>query len=218
MRGVCSQKVLREFESLSPVRALAFPRPSTKPPTVGCHVGHIQAEAKLLTILTQNIKTIKMNSKTIFYIINILIYPLIFSFIIPFIIRLSRKGSTGGDAMGNAMSVALEMTFWGIFLVLVVFIISTIVAKNHSQSFTVPLISLVVGLALSFVVGMGPTIIESRQYHYTSYSYYDSGAIKRKYIHSPTNSKKWKIIYYNEDGTIEKIEKWNNGSHKTKWK
>jgi len=159
-----------------------------------------------------------MNSKTIFYIINILIYPLIFSFIIPFIIRLSRKGSTGGDAMGNAMSVALEMTFWGIFLVLVIFIISIIVAKNHSHSFIVPLISLVVGLALSFVVEMGPTIIKSRQYHYTSYSYYDSGAIKRKYIHSPTNSKKWKIIYYNEDGTIEKIEKWNNGSHKTKWK
>ena len=35
MRGVCSRKVLREFESLSPVRAFAFPRPNAKPPTVG---------------------------------------------------------------------------------------------------------------------------------------------------------------------------------------
>ena len=35
MRGVCSQKVLREFESLSPVRALVFPHPNAKPPTVG---------------------------------------------------------------------------------------------------------------------------------------------------------------------------------------
>ena len=34
MRGVCSQKVLREFERLSPVRAFAFPRPNAKPPTV----------------------------------------------------------------------------------------------------------------------------------------------------------------------------------------
>ena len=38
MRGVCSQKVLREFESLSPVRAFAFPRPNAKPPTVGCQL------------------------------------------------------------------------------------------------------------------------------------------------------------------------------------
>ena len=37
-RGVSSQKVLRELESLSPVRALAFPRPNTKPPTVGCYL------------------------------------------------------------------------------------------------------------------------------------------------------------------------------------
>ena len=34
-RGVCSRKVLWEFESLSPVRAFAFPRPNAKPPTVG---------------------------------------------------------------------------------------------------------------------------------------------------------------------------------------
>ena len=33
-RGVCSQKVLREFESFAPVRAFAFPRPHAKPPTV----------------------------------------------------------------------------------------------------------------------------------------------------------------------------------------
>ena len=39
MRGVCSQKVLREFESLSPVRAFAFPRPNAKPPTVGSNFG-----------------------------------------------------------------------------------------------------------------------------------------------------------------------------------
>ena len=39
MRGVCSQKVLWEFESLSPVRAFAFPRPNAKPPTVGRNVG-----------------------------------------------------------------------------------------------------------------------------------------------------------------------------------
>ena len=38
MRGVCSRKVLRKFESLSPVRAFAFPRPNAKPPTVGRHV------------------------------------------------------------------------------------------------------------------------------------------------------------------------------------
>ena len=31
-RGVFSRKVLREFESLSPVRAFAFPRPNAKPP------------------------------------------------------------------------------------------------------------------------------------------------------------------------------------------
>jgi len=37
MRGVCSQKVLREFESFAPVRAFAFPRPNAKPPTVMCH-------------------------------------------------------------------------------------------------------------------------------------------------------------------------------------
>ena len=37
-RGVHSRKVLREFESLSPVRALAFPRPNAKPPTVGGHL------------------------------------------------------------------------------------------------------------------------------------------------------------------------------------
>ena len=34
MRGVCSQKVLREFESFAPVRAFAFPRPPAKPPSV----------------------------------------------------------------------------------------------------------------------------------------------------------------------------------------
>jgi len=34
MRGVCSQKVLQEFESFVPVRAFAFPRPNAKPPTV----------------------------------------------------------------------------------------------------------------------------------------------------------------------------------------
>ena len=48
MRGVCSRKVLREFESLSPVRAFAFPRPNAKPPTVGRKLGDIQAEMKLL--------------------------------------------------------------------------------------------------------------------------------------------------------------------------
>ena len=37
-RGVCSQKVLREFESLSPVRTLVFPHPNAKPPTVGCNL------------------------------------------------------------------------------------------------------------------------------------------------------------------------------------
>ena len=31
-RGVCSWKVLREFESLSPVRTLVFPHPHAKPP------------------------------------------------------------------------------------------------------------------------------------------------------------------------------------------
>ena len=44
MRGVCSRKVLREFESLSPVRALAFPRPNAKPPTVGGKPRDIRAE------------------------------------------------------------------------------------------------------------------------------------------------------------------------------
>ena len=33
-RGVCSRKVLREFESFAPVRAFVFPRPNAKPPTV----------------------------------------------------------------------------------------------------------------------------------------------------------------------------------------
>jgi len=33
-RGVHSRKVLREFESLSPVRAFVFPRPNAKPPIV----------------------------------------------------------------------------------------------------------------------------------------------------------------------------------------
>ena len=42
-RGVCSRRVLREFESLSPVRALASPRPNAKPPTVG---GHAATERK----------------------------------------------------------------------------------------------------------------------------------------------------------------------------
>ena len=32
-RGVCSRKVLQEFESLSPVRTFVFPRPNAKPPT-----------------------------------------------------------------------------------------------------------------------------------------------------------------------------------------
>ena len=43
-RGVCSRKVLREFESLSPVRAFAFPRPNAKPPTVGCKLGESAME------------------------------------------------------------------------------------------------------------------------------------------------------------------------------
>ena len=47
-RGVCSQKVLRELESLSPVRALAFPRPNAKPPTVG---GHAATERKRKEII-----------------------------------------------------------------------------------------------------------------------------------------------------------------------
>ena len=34
IRGVCSRKVLWEFENLSPVRAFAFPRPNAKPPSV----------------------------------------------------------------------------------------------------------------------------------------------------------------------------------------
>ena len=48
MRGVCSQKVLREFASLSPVRAFAFPRPNAKPPTVVRKLGDSKAEMKLL--------------------------------------------------------------------------------------------------------------------------------------------------------------------------
>jgi len=48
-RGVCSRKVLREFESLSPVRTFVFPRPNAKPPTIGGHAGDIRAEMKLLT-------------------------------------------------------------------------------------------------------------------------------------------------------------------------
>ena len=32
MRGVCSRKVLREFESFVPVRAFAFPRPNATIP------------------------------------------------------------------------------------------------------------------------------------------------------------------------------------------
>ena len=35
-RGVCSRKVLREFESFVPVRTFVFPRPHANPPTVGC--------------------------------------------------------------------------------------------------------------------------------------------------------------------------------------
>jgi len=36
-RGVRSQKVLWEFESLSPVRTFVFPRPNAKPPPVVCN-------------------------------------------------------------------------------------------------------------------------------------------------------------------------------------
>ena len=43
MRGVCSRKVLREFESFSPVRTFAFPRPNANPQTVG---GHAATERK----------------------------------------------------------------------------------------------------------------------------------------------------------------------------
>jgi len=46
-RGICSQKVLREFESLSPVRTFVFPRPNAKPPTVVCQPRDIRAEMKL---------------------------------------------------------------------------------------------------------------------------------------------------------------------------
>ena len=45
-RGVCSRKVLREFESLSPVRALAFPRPNAKPPTVGRQLAKVARKLK----------------------------------------------------------------------------------------------------------------------------------------------------------------------------
>ena len=41
-RDVCPQKVLREFENLSPVRALVFPRPNAKPPTVGCKLNEVE--------------------------------------------------------------------------------------------------------------------------------------------------------------------------------
>ena len=44
MRGVCSQKVSQEFESLSPVRAFAFPRPNAKPPTVGGKLGESESK------------------------------------------------------------------------------------------------------------------------------------------------------------------------------
>jgi len=47
MRGVCSQKVLREFESFAPVRAFAFPRPNAKPPTVGRNVAQLDTEVKI---------------------------------------------------------------------------------------------------------------------------------------------------------------------------
>jgi len=44
-----------EFESLSPVRALAFPRPNAKPPTVGRQPRDIRAEKEIIN-LKQKIK------------------------------------------------------------------------------------------------------------------------------------------------------------------
>ena len=55
MRGVCSRKVLREIESLSPVRAFAFPRPNAKPPTVGRHTQTEQVSIRKLHKLIKQI-------------------------------------------------------------------------------------------------------------------------------------------------------------------
>ena len=43
-RGICSRKVLQEFESLSPVRAFAFPHPNAQQ-TVWRHAGCLLAES-----------------------------------------------------------------------------------------------------------------------------------------------------------------------------
>ena len=54
-RGVCSRKVLREFESLSPVRAFVFPRPNAKPPTVVCKRANVpEKEYELRQIVNQH--------------------------------------------------------------------------------------------------------------------------------------------------------------------
>jgi len=51
-RGVCSRKVLWEFESLSPVRAFVFPRPHAKPPTVGRQPRDVRVKTVLEKSLT----------------------------------------------------------------------------------------------------------------------------------------------------------------------
>ena len=61
-RGVCSRKVLREFESLSPVRTFAFPRPNAKPPTVGGHAGDIRAEVEIINCPANRVKN-KMKNR-----------------------------------------------------------------------------------------------------------------------------------------------------------
>ena len=62
MRGVCSRKFLREFESLSPVRAFAFPRPNAKPPTVGrqrVKVLHVYKEKNNMKEYDESIQNIE---------------------------------------------------------------------------------------------------------------------------------------------------------------
>jgi len=154
-----------------------------------------------------------MNPKTVFYIINILVYPLLIRFAIPLMVQLFDRKGSGGDVMGNAMGTAFLMFCCGVFLVVVTFVTSVIIGKIHFHSFIPSLISLIAGLVLSFVIELAPTIIKER--HYKAYNYYDSGSVKQKII-SKKNG--WKIVYYNEDGTVEKIETRKKDVFKTKWK
>ena len=62
-RGVCSRKVLREFESFVPVRTFVFPRPNAKPPQRWLQVGESAVKVRRKYIKRREVESIKLHLK-----------------------------------------------------------------------------------------------------------------------------------------------------------